>query len=190
MIKRKQHGFTIVELLIVIVVIAILAAITIVAYNGVSQRATNASVVSTASNVHKLLLSYVSSTGSYPGNSGGCVVLTEGTNGCSTGVPNNNGWYGGVINNLATIGTVPKYVPSVSPNYNGVLYIYDASRTMQGQAAPVLLVYFLKGDAQDCGGIGNLADGTGTTLNKSTLPYTTYGSGATTCSVSIPGPSA
>lgn len=37
--KAKQTGFTIVELLIVIVVIGILAAITIVAYNGVQQKA-------------------------------------------------------------------------------------------------------------------------------------------------------
>jgi len=37
--KNKQPGFTIVELLIVIVVIGILAAITIVAYNGIQQRA-------------------------------------------------------------------------------------------------------------------------------------------------------
>jgi prepilin-type N-terminal cleavage/methylation domain-containing protein len=36
---KKQTGFTIVELLIVIVVIGILAAITIVAYNGIQQRA-------------------------------------------------------------------------------------------------------------------------------------------------------
>ena len=34
-----QHGFTIVELLIVIVIIGILAAITIVAYNGIQDRA-------------------------------------------------------------------------------------------------------------------------------------------------------
>lgn len=34
----KQKGFTIVELLIVIVVIGILAAITIVAYNGIQER--------------------------------------------------------------------------------------------------------------------------------------------------------
>jgi prepilin-type N-terminal cleavage/methylation domain-containing protein len=37
--RRRQQGFTIVELLIVIVVIAILAAITIVAYNGIQNRA-------------------------------------------------------------------------------------------------------------------------------------------------------
>lgn len=39
--KSKERGFTIVELLIVIVVIGILAAITIVAFNGVQERAQN-----------------------------------------------------------------------------------------------------------------------------------------------------
>jgi len=43
---RKNTGFTIVELLIVIVVIGILAAITIVAYNGIQQRATTAAIQS------------------------------------------------------------------------------------------------------------------------------------------------
>lgn len=42
----KQKAFTIVELLIVIVVIAILAAITIVAYNGITDRAKDSSRVS------------------------------------------------------------------------------------------------------------------------------------------------
>lgn len=42
----KQKGFTIVELLIVIVVIGILAAITIVAYNGIQERARVSSVSS------------------------------------------------------------------------------------------------------------------------------------------------
>jgi len=41
---KQQTGFTIVELLIVIVVIGILAAITIVAYNGVQSRAYDATV--------------------------------------------------------------------------------------------------------------------------------------------------
>lgn len=47
--QTKTRGFTIVELLIVIVVIAILAAITIVAYNGIQNRA-KASAAQAASN--------------------------------------------------------------------------------------------------------------------------------------------
>ncbi len=43
---KKQTGFTIVELLIVIVVIAILAAITVVAYNGIQNRAYDTTVQS------------------------------------------------------------------------------------------------------------------------------------------------
>lgn len=48
MIIKSQvaYGFTIVELLVVIIVIGILAAITIVSYNGVQKRA-RATVVST-----------------------------------------------------------------------------------------------------------------------------------------------
>lgn len=45
--KQKQAGFTIVELLIVVVVIAILAAVTIIGYQGIQQRA----VSSVTSNV-------------------------------------------------------------------------------------------------------------------------------------------
>ena len=50
---NRQTGFTIVELLIVIVVIAILAAITIVAYNGIQQRAQNTVLSSDLSNAAK-----------------------------------------------------------------------------------------------------------------------------------------
>ena len=51
--QTKARGFTIVELLIVIVVIAILAAITIVAYNGVQNRANNAASTYAANTVMK-----------------------------------------------------------------------------------------------------------------------------------------
>ena len=50
---QKQSGFTIVELLIVVVVIAILAAITIVAYNGIQNRAKSSAVQNTAAQVSK-----------------------------------------------------------------------------------------------------------------------------------------
>ena len=51
----RVQGFTIVELLIVIVVIGILAAIVIVAFNGVQQRARTASAQSDLSAIGKLV---------------------------------------------------------------------------------------------------------------------------------------
>lgn len=55
---KKQKGFTIVELLIVVVVIAILAAITIVAYNGIAQRAKDSVAKNAISSAQKKLATY------------------------------------------------------------------------------------------------------------------------------------
>lgn len=63
---KDERGFTIVELLIVIVVIAILAAIVIVAFNGVQNNAKTQSSKATASAVQKKIESYNAETGSYP----------------------------------------------------------------------------------------------------------------------------
>lgn len=64
--KPKQQGFTIVELLIVIVVIAILVAITIVSYNGVSNKAKTVAAQSAADNVVKKAEIYNAEKSSYP----------------------------------------------------------------------------------------------------------------------------
>ena len=55
MYTTKQKGFTIVELLIVIVVIAILAAISLVAFTGVQQRGRDSGRASDTSNIAKAL---------------------------------------------------------------------------------------------------------------------------------------
>jgi prepilin-type N-terminal cleavage/methylation domain-containing protein len=62
--KPKQQAFTIVELLIVIVVVAILAAITVVAFNGVQQRAQNSARIAQAEKMYKYLRAYVALNGS------------------------------------------------------------------------------------------------------------------------------
>ena len=51
--NQGERGFTIVELLIVVVVIAILAAITIVSYNGITNRANQSAARALASTVQK-----------------------------------------------------------------------------------------------------------------------------------------
>ncbi len=69
--SNKQTGFTIVELLIVIVVIGILAAITIVAYNGIQGRSKDAKRQSDLSAIQKGLELYYVDNGGYPTCGGG-----------------------------------------------------------------------------------------------------------------------
>lgn len=63
---KKDRGFTIVELLIVIVVIAILAAIVIVAYNGVQNKARDTNNKTDAVSIVKVAEAVNADEGSYP----------------------------------------------------------------------------------------------------------------------------
>src|SRR5680860_143406 len=65
-IPYSNPGFTIVELLVVIVVIGILAAITIVSYSGISQKATVVSLISDLDNASKQLKLYQVEYSSFP----------------------------------------------------------------------------------------------------------------------------
>jgi len=65
-LKKQPGGFTIVELLIVIVVIGILAAITIMAFNGVQTRAKNAKTVSSVTAWAKAIKLYNAEQGTWP----------------------------------------------------------------------------------------------------------------------------
>ena len=64
--KNMNKGFTIVELLIVIVVIAILAAISVVAYNGIQQRARYSVMQQDIATINKALQLYYAENGHYP----------------------------------------------------------------------------------------------------------------------------
>ncbi|HSX36639.1 MAG TPA: prepilin-type N-terminal cleavage/methylation domain-containing protein [Patescibacteria group bacterium] len=65
-INRKQQGFTIVELLIVIVVIGILAALVITTYTGIQAKARNSKRDTDINAVQTQLEAYFAQNGHYP----------------------------------------------------------------------------------------------------------------------------
>lgn len=82
--KQKQNGFTIIELLIVIVVIAILAAIIFVAYSGIQARAHASIAQADAEQLAKLLALSNVTNGGYPSdlstiNNGSSLPSSDGT---------------------------------------------------------------------------------------------------------------
>lgn len=88
--QDTRRGFTIVELLIVIVVIGILAAITVVAYNGIQQRAQDSRRLSDLKNIEKALELYQVDNGKYPLATGSVGGTTQ----CISS-PGWNCWAGG-----------------------------------------------------------------------------------------------
>lgn len=74
--KKAMSGFTIVELLIVIVVIAILATVSIVAYRGIQNRANDSAIQSDLANFAKKIQLAAATTGEFP--AGGAISAVGG----------------------------------------------------------------------------------------------------------------
>ena len=65
-LRKRQEGFTIVELLIVIVIIGILATLVIVTFTGTQQKARNSQRQTDINAINSHLASYYAENGSYP----------------------------------------------------------------------------------------------------------------------------
>lgn len=65
-LKRKQSGFTIVELLIVIVVIGILAALVVTTFSGIQKKARDSERQTDIKAVHGQVEAYYAQNGKYP----------------------------------------------------------------------------------------------------------------------------
>jgi prepilin-type N-terminal cleavage/methylation domain-containing protein len=140
-LKRKtSSGFTIVELLIVIIVIGILATIVIVAYNGVTKSAQQSAIYSEMKQWQKLFIAYKALNGAYPSPVPGGNPLTDGGPGANvvmdyclgTGFPNGSCFVDAVgttysidesrgaalISQLSTVGRLPT---------NSTKYVYDTN---------------------------------------------------------------
>src|SRR3982751_7135212 len=64
--RKQQQGFTIVELLIVIVVIGILAALVITTFTGIQQKARNTERTTDIKALHGQVEAYYAQNGKYP----------------------------------------------------------------------------------------------------------------------------
>jgi len=122
-IKSNKKGFTIVELLIVIVVIAILAAISIVAYNGIQNRGKTSSAASAANTVIKK-----AEAANAAGTTAGYPVATSGFAAANAQEAEMAG--SGITLGAITAGTQPgkpatvEYLPCTSPSGAGATVSY------------------------------------------------------------------
>lgn len=153
--KQTKSGFTIVELLIVIVVIAILAAISIVAYTGIQQRAKNAATVqSVQSWMQALTVSYTEQgtiqTTRASGDNSICLGYESeypASNGLSSGqcytYAHTNDTLMSELEKVANISTSVIY----TDDFRGLQYGFDFESTGSRGG---FIWYDLFGDSQDC----------------------------------------
>ncbi|MNQ27533.1 Type II secretion system protein G precursor [compost metagenome] len=179
--NKQKTGFTIVELLIVIVIIGILAAITIVAYNGIQQRANNSSTITAVNQTVKAISSYIATNNTYPSTGALCLVPSTTCTAGGTAIAVSQS----TIDSIQTVANLPKSISSARPEYAGIVYNYGSTRTFNGQSQPAVLFYSLLGDAQSCG-VANTTNSGGTVMSSGN--YAVSGGGYTTCVVSIQGP--
>lgn len=183
--KRMGSGFTIVELLIVIVVIAILAAISMAGYNSLQQRSNNTAKIAAVNQLIKLIDLYTVQYGKFPVNTGYMCATQDGqcTNSSGTAITNTSG-HSTLMAELRKVGTPPSVnQPAINGSY-GVQYIYEPTATFNGDSAPVRIEYWLDGNNVNCG-VKNISNNSTTTTISSTTGYTSSASGRTSCWVRL-----
>ena len=178
---KQTKGFTIIELLIVIVVIGILAAITVVAFNGVQGRALNTIRVNEAKQWQQLFMAYSVQNGKYP------VVNNANQRAClGNGYPDNNSdgigncWdvhtaghtsVDTVLNaELATMGTLPQATRVPLKGIGAASRLGPAVEIVTSSYSTYRIIYWQTGQATCPIGIANWTDGSTSVSCRIELP--------------------
>ena len=152
--QSKQMGFTVVELLIVVVIIAILATVTIISYVGAQTRGENAKTVQTVNQYLKAITLYATQNNLYPvattwpclGATASCAKMSGATSCFGVGSAVTNAAFNTTIQPI--LGAIPE--PSAQTmncagnSYKGAFY--NKNDTSGGKSAQVY--YFLRGNQQ------------------------------------------
>lgn len=161
----RSNGFTIVELLIVIVVIAILSAVTVVAYNGVVSSAYNTSIIGTVGTYRDAIIQYGSVNGRYPLTNGSACLGTGYTDRNSDGVKdcgdinfitNQRNDFDTelltIFSNLPIVNTysVPVVFSNPSRTWVGATLTYWDQFKVNGTVTPLYIMYTIKGSNANC----------------------------------------
>lgn len=169
MIKQKQ-GFTIVELLIVIIIIGILATITITTYSGIQTRAENTKTSAAAKQATKLLSAYKVINGDYPTYAGGtqaCIGIGYTNDICSQDADGSNAVTVSTSLNakLSTLGNIPQPSTKILTRDNG-----RQVTGMNFQYSNGMIRYYLSGASTPCSGGGTGYNYADVTECRITLP--------------------
>lgn len=186
-VRAKNTGFTIVELLIVIVVIGVLAAISVVAYTGITQKANNAAIISAANQTLKAIQAYMAAKDDYPTKTQVCVTIDSGCK--RSGVDDVVASDSGFNTAMAGVAKPPTRVPNSGTTAYGIYTNYSSTRTYNGDPRPLVFTYFLQGTSQQCG--IEVTTSNVDIMSTSTRGYTSGDinySGKTLCVVSVPAP--
>ncbi|HEY0965387.1 MAG TPA: prepilin-type N-terminal cleavage/methylation domain-containing protein [Candidatus Saccharimonadales bacterium] len=175
--KKAQAGFTIVELLIVIIVIAILASISIVAYNGIQSRAEQTANYAAIRSYTQALQIMKSDTGSLPA-ANSCLGPAGSYAGGTCSFAGQNGTVNTTTNNsLALYGPSASSQPAVKKSGSQTVVMFVPIFYSE----PALL--WQVRDTQDCTpSPGRFAVGSTWTDG---LTYSSRSGGATNCYMSL-----
>lgn len=195
--RKTTSGFTIVELLIVIVVIAILAAISIVAYTGIQTRAESTKTINAVEAYKKAVMQYGIDKGGYP-NGGWCLgdqylIITGATYGCrDTTSPISNATNASIRdtfkpylgNQLPMASTKILYNSGGTGFVGGMFYGMDYNYTLNGSR--VVAIYYYIEEATCPVGPAYAAAGWPTFTGNPVSRTSTISANASACLILLP----